>query len=534
MRSPQRTTLTFVAAALIGSGCECGSLVLPDASLPDAPIDAAFAPDVSAADAGRDARQMDDAEMPDAFLPGDAFIPDAFVPTDAGFDCSTCRVAGPCETLRCITSCEYEPSANGTSCGDETSVCVDAMCVMRRCGDGWRENGSSTLPIEGCDDGNMTAGDGCDAVCDAEPLLVQTSSRFVSRASTGSRPASAVDDLGNTLVTWTESDFSNFYVMARRFDRHGAPIDVTPIMLGTSPSTNIALPTAQGLPSGWVMAWPAWMFDASADGQDIAYAMVPASGVFGTTRLANQGDTNANQDLPSIARLESGFVIAWSSNQAPRQNIAIRYFNMDGTPRGALSHPRPVDMAVREGDALATSRGGDDWTLSYVEGFATSTMQAIDYAGTSAGSPYTTRFGDGAPAVFARGTTGTAMALVQGGLPGRILIRYLADGARPTDDSDLLVFGDSMLDTQLGLASLGGPEWLAIWSRPMGSSGDRFAVQLSASAVRPRGLDRLIAHIRSGPIPADFSMNRISANLSDGWLVTYTAGPRVTTMRLVP
>jgi cysteine-rich repeat protein len=526
--------LNSALAVCFLAGCECDSLVLPDASLPDAPIDAAFAPDVTAADAGRDARAATDVNMPDAFSPDDAFAPDAFVPTDAGFDCTTCRAALPCETLSCVTSCEYIPSANGTSCGGDDSVCVDASCVMRRCGDGWRENGSSSSPVEGCDDGNTTAGDGCDAMCAAEAVLVHTTPMRSIRASWG-RPASAVDDLGNTLVTWAEFDFANYYMMARRYDRHGAPIDATPVMLGVSPSvSNTPLPTAQGLPSGWVISWPAWMLDPDMEGQGIAYAMVPISGAIPAPRLVNEGDTNANQHDPSIARLSSGFVIAWSSNQAPRQNIAIRYFNMDGTPRGPLSHPRPVDMAVREGLAIATSRGGDAWTLTYSEGFATSTVQAIEYSGTTGGAPYTIRYGDSAPMVFARGDTGTAMALVQDSRAGLVLIRHLADGMRPADDSGLQIFGDGQLDVQLGLASLGGSEWLAIWSRPSLSSGDRFAVQLSAGATRPPGLDRMVEHLRSLPIPSDFSMGRVSDNLRDGWIVTYTGGNRLYTTRLVP
>lgn len=533
---------------MLVSGCESES-PLPDAISPDAPIDAAVAPDVTALDAGRDAPQMIDAYVPDgfsppdafmppdafippdAFMPPDAFAPDAFVPPDAGFDCTTCRAALPCETLRCVTSCEYTPSVNGTSCGGDDSVCVAASCVMRRCGDGWRETGSSSSPVEGCDDGNTTAGDGCDAMCDAEPLLVHSSPMRSIRASWG-RPASAVDDLGNTLVTWSEFDFSNYYIMARRYDRNGAPIDAAPVMMGVSPSTNEALPIAQGLPSGWVMSWPEWMLDES--GQGIAYSMVPVTGAIPAPRLANDGDGDFNQNAPSIARLSTGFVIAWSSNRVPRQNIAIRYFNMNGTPRGPLTNPRPVDMAVLESDAIATSRGGDAWTLTYLEGFADTTVKAIDYVGTTAGAPYTIRFGQGAFTAFARGDTGTAMALVQDGREGRVLIRHLADGMRPTDDTDFMVFGDGQLDDHLGLASLGGSAWLAVWSRSSLSTGERFAAQLSAGATVPRGLDRMLTQLRGPAIPSDFSIGRVSANLIDGWIVTYTAGNRIYTMRLTP
>ena len=368
-------------------------------------------------------------------------------------------------------------------------------------------------------------------MCEAEALLVQTTPMRSIRASWG-RPASAVDDLGNTLVTWAEFDFMNYYIMARRFDRHGAPIDAAPVMMGVSPSTNEPLPVAQGLPSGWVMSWPEWMLDES--GQGIAYSMVPVTGAIPAPRLANDGDGDFNQNAPSIARLSDGFVIAWSSNQVPRQNIAIRYFNMSGTPRGPLTHPRPVDMAVREVDATATSRGGDAWTLTYLEGFADTTVQAIDYSGTSAGTPYTIRYGQGAFTAFARGDTGMAMALVEDSRAGRVLVRHLADGVRPTDDADFLVFGDGQLDERLGLASLGGAAWLAVWSRPSLSTGDRFAAQLSEGATMPRGLDRLLTHFRSLPLPSDISIGRVSANLIDGWIVTYTAGNRIFTMRLTP
>lgn len=537
MRLSHRTQLTFAATALMVStmlisGCECGSLVLPDASVPDASIDAAFAPDVQGFDTSRDVLFVFEEGIGDVPLAQ----PDVYEPVDAGFDCSTCRAALPCETLRCVTSCEYIPSANGTSCGGDDSVCVEASCVMRRCGDGWRENGSSTLPVEGCDDGNTTAGDGCDAMCVAEVFLANASSRRVTISS--GNPAAGIDDAGNMLVAWAEvgvgADLGQ-HVMARRFDRHGVPIDAAPVMLDSGPSTVPPMPTVLGMLDGWVLSWSSTTIETPAEAFGIAYSRVPVSGAFPSARLANTGDTSFSQSKPSMARLDDGFVIAWSSAQVMRQNIAARLFASDGTPRAPLFHPRPVDAAPQEYSAFVVSRGGNDWTLAYAQDFD-APSHAIDYTGTSPSMPYAVAYAHGTDLVLGRGDTSTAFALVSPDATGYIYIRPLLDGMPPMDDAALLRFGDTRRDEGFGLASLGGPHWLAMWSRPTAPTpGPFYQVELSAGATRPRGLDRLIDALMREVRPEGFSIGRVSAELRDGWLVTFVGGGRnIYTMRLTP
>ena len=54
------------------------------------------------------------------------------------------------------------PLPDGTRCGtDDGYLCIDQVCVLSRCGDGYTETGSG----EQCDDGNTASGDGCSSDC---------------------------------------------------------------------------------------------------------------------------------------------------------------------------------------------------------------------------------------------------------------------------------------------------------------------------------------------------------------------------------
>jgi cysteine-rich repeat protein len=58
-----------------------------------------------------------------------------------------------------------DPPPDGTRCGDaDRYLCIDQVCVLSRCGDGFQDTGNE----EQCDDGNTASGDGCSADCRIE------------------------------------------------------------------------------------------------------------------------------------------------------------------------------------------------------------------------------------------------------------------------------------------------------------------------------------------------------------------------------
>lgn len=67
----------------------------------------------------------------------------------------TCAPLGPCDQAFCEDgACVHQPRPDGFVCAEDGSrVCVAEECVVRECGDGWREPGEPGYPREQCDRG---------------------------------------------------------------------------------------------------------------------------------------------------------------------------------------------------------------------------------------------------------------------------------------------------------------------------------------------------------------------------------------------
>jgi cysteine-rich repeat protein len=90
--------------------------------------------------------------------------------------------AGNSNTLpnACRTNCRLAYCGDGVTDSVNSEICDDGDnqnnddcvlgCVPATCGDGFRKT-SGTPPFEQCDDGNLVAGDGCDASCKKEKPL---------------------------------------------------------------------------------------------------------------------------------------------------------------------------------------------------------------------------------------------------------------------------------------------------------------------------------------------------------------------------
>ncbi|MEM9075247.1 MAG: hypothetical protein AAGE52_42515 [Myxococcota bacterium] len=140
-----------------------------------------------------DAAWTPDASMPDSALDGGADASDAALTSDAEVDSPDaavceCGTPPPCFVARCEEGvCVEEPMPDGASCGEDESLhCVASECVVRACGDGYREPDGALR--EGCDDGNLIEGDGCSSACEptVSVLAVEDDERrFVETAAAG-------------------------------------------------------------------------------------------------------------------------------------------------------------------------------------------------------------------------------------------------------------------------------------------------------------------------------------------------------------
>ncbi|HJL00769.1 MAG TPA: hypothetical protein RMI29_05135, partial [Polyangiaceae bacterium LLY-WYZ-15_(1-7)] len=169
-----------LGAALAACG---GASASPDAGADAAPpADATVLPADAAVDGGVDGGAADGGL--DATVDGgpsdagaDAFVPAPDGGSDAGPSCGPCEVPpgmdGECVAdAYCLDgACVQDLEPDGVACGElvggtPAGVCVMGTCRPRGCGDGYREPGpTATEPDaparEGCDDGNLEAGDAC-------------------------------------------------------------------------------------------------------------------------------------------------------------------------------------------------------------------------------------------------------------------------------------------------------------------------------------------------------------------------------------
>ncbi len=111
-----------------------------------------------------DGEECDD----DNLIPGDGCEADCTWTCETAEECDDLRVCNGVET--CDTGAHTctagTPPADGTACdrdGDPLTrdVCLAGLCTLSSCGDGWADDARG----EQCDDGNATAGDGCEPDC---------------------------------------------------------------------------------------------------------------------------------------------------------------------------------------------------------------------------------------------------------------------------------------------------------------------------------------------------------------------------------
>lgn len=329
-----------------------------------APLESSNGTSPMDAEATSDARPMD--AEPGAFPASDAGMDGAGGSADGsdGDVPCTCEAFSICHVSECIDgACVERPVTDGTDCGElGMQICVAGACVMRGCGDGYRERGPE-YPREGCDDGNDVDDDGCTPMC--EPQVVEVASdpegEWTVRLQSQS-PAIGVDGAGRVLAVWLEDEFSDASLYARRYSPTGGALpspdgDVFPIEenMGSPPSAD---PAVIGLPQGgWAVAWTSVRVS-----RDIVVRFLGPDGGLVQELVVNQ-ERLGDQRTASLAVVGDDLVVAWY-NSLPSEGdllagVRARRLSLDGAPRGgefALATDRGV---IEQEPRVAAS--GDQW-----------------------------------------------------------------------------------------------------------------------------------------------------------------------------
>lgn len=451
-----------------------------------------------------------------------ALMLDSSAEIDAAFDCGACVAAAPCEVLVCQSACDYEPMADGTGCMSGGFVCVDAECVAPGCGNGWRDLG------EGCDDGNVMDGDGCDVTC--APEVITLDERLFGIQAIVGAAAAGMDDEGNLLVAWVRElgPGAGLALMAQRFDRRLRAVDEVPVQLEVGPLANSPLAAVVPLRRGWALAWPS----TTVDELGIAYLVASPTGSYPAPRRAH-APTSYPEVKPTLARTDEGFVIGWQSRFGFQLHVRARRFDARGTPISGDFAVTDPDMTPESipvlfgrssyGDASETDQS---WSVAYVGGAAGQTLFA-DYDGDRpAGAPTQRVFHIPSGLIAMRDAGGVLVGTQTSAARGTVTVGWLDDTMSYTVDRDLVSLGGGAIDEDLAIAPVptldGAGEWVALW-RSSNSDTQPMGMMTSPRITLPTSLSRVQDALVGVWEVEDISVGRAGPELDDGWIVTYVS-----------
>ncbi len=239
---------------------------------------------------------------------------------DAGPACS-CGTPPQCMVARCVDgACVEEPVEDGSACGESDAThCVAGSCVVRGCGDGYREPHGALR--EGCDDGNLVDGDGCTSECSPTVAFREIEDEDWALVD------AAVFDGGEA---WIEQERETaMRSLLVRMGAHRVELE--------SPRSWIESPVAARVGDGVVVAWE------RLDG--VALARVTTAGdVLPLTSTGDPSDRSV-----ALAATSEGFVVAW------RRDDMVWLREHRGSVRG---EPRPIGRDA-DGEVSLAAAGRD-------------------------------------------------------------------------------------------------------------------------------------------------------------------------------
>lgn len=427
--------------------------------------------------------------------------------------------------------CSVHGWSDGTVCdgGPGAEICVAGACVMRGCGDGYRQ-----LPTdpwgpserESCDDGNQLNGDACSDDCSASTPLVIASEASMSDSPSRLPPSVGADGRGHVLFAYVHDDDEARSLRARTYNYGGSPDQEVNASLELAALPGVGFDpeaTVAGLEAGgWVVAWTDPDVDEGASG--IAFRVVAADGSLGTLRSANQ-DGRGEQREPRVAALDAGFLISWtdaSGFDGPlgRSLIEARRFTDGGA---AIEDEWTVsDPAVTSSRSAVASAGADYllvWTETPDDEYQPSTLWARRFGA----------MGDAAPFVLSANGLEPSVALLE---TGDYVVSWTTRASDYRGDIVARVVpasGDPLASAELTVANALGSEMA---SSVTGYLGPDFAVAYEIGGHR-RGLSwlnpdmsamppnhselTLLGGLLSGHLEGDVTLLRTSRGLWFAW-----------------
>ena len=304
---------------------------------------------------------------------------DMYQATDAGFSdasvCATgCVSANPCMPSDCNPTtgmCEVATLPDGTPCGEDetdTFICMATECVMRGCGDGFREPGTELWTREGCDDGNNAEGDTCSAACVPTEFVAQadpgTEDFDVELASHGHMLV--FDGLGNGLLVWVAAyggDQPGQVLQASRIDASGNFLDVAaPLLLDSTSALAFDMtPSAVGLGTGgFAVAWTARRNVQGLPRFVLLMRRIAADGTLAAEQNVHP-PMDGDQRWPRLAALTNSFVVVWQDVE-PR--VWGRRFRDNGTAMTTVMAIPSATTGKQERPSVAAH--GDEWMVTFL------------------------------------------------------------------------------------------------------------------------------------------------------------------------
>ena len=326
------------------------------------------------------------------------------------------------------------------------SVCTAGACVLRGCGDGYREPGP-TPAREGCDDGNLDDGDACSSSCEpTEVRVYQHPDDGVYATVTERGPAVGVDGDGNVLVVWADDsvasiDMTPGDVAARRYTATGVPVPLAgmdPLVIDSAYPTNPVAPRVAGLASGgWAVVWHR--------GRQVWTRVVRADGSMTAIRQVSSGAGVLSEHDPSVAALADGYVVVWVSDASstfatdPYGGVRARLYTSSGSARAA-EFPVPTDRSTRESWPMVAS-DGDAWMVVWTQaptgGTASARARRYDGATARDATELTLTSDEAVRTNVASLGAGTFVTTWESGPD--LHARVIAPGPLPSDESDILL-----------------------------------------------------------------------------------------------
>ena len=427
--------------------------------------------------------------------------------------------------LETCDTCAVHDWSDGTICdgGGGSEICVSATCVVRGCGDGYRQRPTDPWGRESCDDGNQLSGDACSADCASSLALVVASQESMSDSPSRLPPSVGADGREHVLFAYVHDDGEARSLRARTYNYGGAPEQEMNISLHLADLPGVGYDpeaTVAGLASGgWVVAWTDPDVDEGASG--IAFRVVAPDGTVGIPRRANQ-DGRGEQREPRVAALSSGFVVVWTDaggfdGPLGRSVIEARRFSDSGAPledEWAVSDP---ELTATQ-PALASF--GDSYLVTWTDTpdgeYAPSTLWARRFGAEEDATSFQITSNGSEPSVAALESALYVVAYTSRATDYRGDIRFavISPTSSPILDGELVLADTAASEMASSVALIAGESFAIAYEaggRRRGVAWQSFGASLPAAETA------ILAPYLTGDLEGDVTLLRTSRGLWFAW-----------------